>query len=102
MAAAVLAPRRAVPGGRGAPPPPPCLPAGPCLAAGGRRPGFRGADWGLASERGDPDSEAGGRAVEAGGGYLDLALADLAIPADLPGQCEQLADQQLVALDQPE
>ncbi len=54
------------------------------------------------TERGDANREAGRPVTVLVAGDLDLALADLAVPADLPGQREQLADQQPVALDQPE
>ena len=56
----------------------------------------------LGAERGHPDREAGGAPVGPAGRDLDLALADLAVPADLAGQRDQLADDQRVAVDQPE
>ena len=52
----------------------------------------------VASERGDPDREARRPAVDAAGRDLHLALADLAVPADLASQREQFLHDQLVAL----
>src|ERR1700722_3900714 len=54
------------------------------------------------AERRDPDREAGGAVRRFAGGDVNLAFADLAVPADLASQREQFADDQLVALDQPE
>ena len=54
------------------------------------------------AERGDANGEAGGAVAVLVIGDLDLALADLAVPANLPGQGEQLADEQLIPLDEPE
>jgi hypothetical protein len=54
------------------------------------------------AQRRHPDREARGPAVEAAGRYLDLALADLTVPADLANQREQFTHDQVIALDQPE
>ena len=51
----------------------------------------------------DPDREAGQVAADAAAGRdLELALADLTVPAHLPGQGQQLAGHQALALDQAE
>jgi hypothetical protein len=54
------------------------------------------------AQRGDAHREAGPPAAERGPGHLDLALADLPVPADLAGQGEKFPHHQLVVLDQAE
>jgi hypothetical protein len=55
-----------------------------------------------AGQRGDPDREGGGPAAEARYRHLELGLADLTVPANLPGEGGELAHHEPVALDDPE
>jgi hypothetical protein len=54
------------------------------------------------AERRHPDREAGRPAAEPGHRDLELALADLAVPAHLAGQRGQFGHHQAIALDQTE
>src|SRR5262249_14971955 len=59
-------------------------------------------DEAVVAERGDPDGEAGPPAAERAPGKIDLALAGLSVPPDLPDQREQLPDHQLAIFDEAE
>src|SRR6201999_2251948 len=55
-----------------------------------------------AGQRCHPDREGGGPAAEARHGHLELGLADLPVPTNLPGESGPLAHHEPVALDDPE